>query len=731
MLVIVNDLLDLHKIEAGKVELEAVPFDLRPVLEELLEVVAPTAFSKGIELACFIPPPLEGERCPRLVGDPCRLKQIIMNLAYNGIKFTRKGHVIVACEVLPAGPETALVRVYTRLHIDVTDTGLGIDPAGIDRIWQDYVQADQSVTRLYGGTGMGLPISKRLAELMGGTISVESAPGVGSTFVVEVPLRLIGECWEEEKKAEEGKERMEEEVEVTPGPAAARLEDAPSLATLPPRRHMNDPAPLYPPRLALPAALAAYPPLWIVHPDPEISAILLEYARSAGWPRPASAARRPDEPPPDVEPAAQRPPLALLVLDESVQCRPAADAAASAAAALVCLEAPLPRSERAHRRRLADRRPSACECATEAPGPLECAVAAPAALPAAAAVAGPALVAELSLAKPVRYHKFVTTLQRALEALAQAAAAAEAEAARPEAEAEAAAGTAAGPGPKLEAAAAGTAVVGRRVRRRRSSKCGRTLGEGAHRERAAGAPPEPAALGEPTPPEFPAASPEPAPAPPPPPPAPTEASAPPEAPAPPPSPGPPPARATPEPSPSPPNPQGAAAAPSAPSAAPAEQPQQQQQQPGILVVDDVDLNRKVCVSLLRKGGLASDQAAHGGEAVDRVRARCDTTLIPPAARGECPYRVIFMDVEMPVLNGTGATREIRRLEAEGKTGGPPSAIVALTANVTEEALQRCLGSGMDGLLAKPVRKDEVLGTVEKYSAWRRPEPGAPAPAPRP
>eukprot|EP00741_Cyanophora_paradoxa_P021813 tig00000241_g21056.t1 len=664
MLVIVNDLLDLHKIEAGKIELEAIPFDLRPVLEELIEVVAPTAFSKGIEMASFIPPPSAGERCPRLVGDPCRLKQ-----------FTRKGHVIVACEVLPAGPAAAVVRVHTRLHIDVKDTGLGIDPAGIDRIFQDYAQADQSVTRLYGGTGMGLPIVKRMAELMGGTVSVESAPGVGSTFTVEVPLPLVDECGgpPSQPGGPGGNEAEAEDEEVAPGPAAARLEDAPSLATLPPRRHTNEQPPLYPPRLALPAGLAEYPPLWVVHPDSEVAAIVLEYARSAGWPRPASGARRPDEPPPD--PAAPRPPRALLVLDESVPCRPVAAAAASAAASLVCLEPPIPRSARAHRRRSTSRRPSVRACASEAPP--ECTLAPP------RGEAGPALVSELPLVKPVRYHKFVKTLQRALEALAAAESVAPAADADAEAEAEAKAGpeaeakvgaeaeappAAAGaedglgtvqegaPGAEAEAAV----IEGSARRSRRPARAARG---GARAGAAPPAPPDrkaPARRGA----------------------------------------------------------RGGGLRPAGPAGAP-EAAERPAEQPGILVVDDVDLkcpapprpapplgssasrppagphlagSRKVCASLLKKGGLACDEAAHGAEALDRVRAR--------AARGDAPYRVVFMDMEMPVLDGTGATREIRRLEAAGETGGPPSAIVALTANVVAESLQRCLDAGMDALLAK-------------------------------
>eukprot|EP00741_Cyanophora_paradoxa_P025249 tig00000361_g24368.t1 len=675
------------------VDLEAVPFDLRPALEELVEIVAPTAFAKGVELASFIPPPLEGERCPRLVGDPCRLKrapprpapprpnlppdapacrQIITNLAYNGIKFTHKGHVIVACEVFPAGPAAA------RLRVEVSDTGLGIDPKGIDRIWQDYVQADQSITRLFGGTGMGLPISKRLVELMGGSITVESVPGHGSTFTIEVPLALAP-C--AENGLANGVARSESGDEAAPEPAPARLEDAPSLAGMYPHLGPGSPA-LYPPRLALPPGLPAFPPLLVFHPDPEVSAIVLGYARSAGWPGPSSRAHAPpapagpEEPPAGREPPAALPPHALVIVDES-----------SSASALD-----------------ASRSPDA-----ERGSP------APSGVP-----AGPEWVAELPLGKPVRYHKFVATLQRALDALAAAAAAAaeperletaagagapEAEAAVIEVRADAARSQTPAPSPPppprsspRPRSPSGAADGGQRsgstarggAEAPRSIPGGRPGGRSFPRPSGARSAERRRQLGRPS-----------------------GALAIPKA----------AARASPHPPPPPPP--------------PADGPLEQ---PPILVVDDVDLNRKVCVSLLKKGGLACDQATHGGEAVDHVRARCVCARSPfskigreemEAARGEAPYRVIFMDMEMPVLDGTGATREIRRLEAAGETGGPPSAIVveceltlrapqALTANAMEASLRRCLEAGMNAVLVKPVRKDDVLGTVERHSTWRRP-----------
>eukprot|EP00741_Cyanophora_paradoxa_P005513 tig00000893_g5345.t1 len=156
-----RSLLDLHKIEAGRIVLEAIPFDLRAVVEDTVEAVAPAAFEKGVEIAAYLP--CEGAAAgpgeaaipipARLLGDPCRVKQIITNLAFNGVKFTQRGHVLVRVAAVRALPAAILLR------IEVEDTGLGIDESGLERIFQDYVQADQSITRLYGGTGMGEPFA--------------------------------------------------------------------------------------------------------------------------------------------------------------------------------------------------------------------------------------------------------------------------------------------------------------------------------------------------------------------------------------------------------------------------------------------------------------------------------------------------------------------------------------------------------------------------------------------
>jgi PAS domain S-box-containing protein len=174
LLSLIEEILDFSKIEAGRIDLEARPFALVALIEEAVELLAPRAQAKGIEIASFI-----DERLPAvLVGDAARLRQVLLNLAGNAIKFTEKGGVAVIVE----SDETGAVR------FQVSDTGIGLKGEDQARIFRDFEQADDSSTRKYGGTGLGLAISKRIVERMGGRIEVESAPGVGSTFSVAVPL---------------------------------------------------------------------------------------------------------------------------------------------------------------------------------------------------------------------------------------------------------------------------------------------------------------------------------------------------------------------------------------------------------------------------------------------------------------------------------------------------------------------------------------------------------------
>jgi signal transduction histidine kinase/CheY-like chemotaxis protein len=175
LLSLIEEILDFSKIEAGRLDLEARPFALGALVEEVVELLAPRAQAKGIEIASFV-----DERLPAiLVGDAARLRQVLLNLAGNAIKFTERGGGAVIVEPDEA---TGAVRFQVR------DTGVGLKGEDQARIFRDFEQADGSPTRKFGGTGLGLAISKRIVERMDGHIDVESAPGVGSIFSFTVPL---------------------------------------------------------------------------------------------------------------------------------------------------------------------------------------------------------------------------------------------------------------------------------------------------------------------------------------------------------------------------------------------------------------------------------------------------------------------------------------------------------------------------------------------------------------
>ena len=172
LLVVINDILDFSKIEAGKMEIEAVPFDLYDCAGQVMKTLAVRAHQKGVELAFEI-----GGNVPRwVIGDPGRLRQILINLVGNSIKFTEKGEVLVRIESANAA------KGVSDLQFKVVDTGIGIPPDKQKILFRAFSQADSSHTRKYGGTGLGLAITARLVELMGGRIWLESEPGKGSTF---------------------------------------------------------------------------------------------------------------------------------------------------------------------------------------------------------------------------------------------------------------------------------------------------------------------------------------------------------------------------------------------------------------------------------------------------------------------------------------------------------------------------------------------------------------------
>ncbi len=182
LLTIINDILDFSKIEAGELELDRHPFSLRECVESALTLVALPAAEKGLELIADLDP--AGPEL--LLGDVTRLRQVIVNLLSNAVKFTPAGEVLVT---VTGEPDEAEGPDGVRLEIAVRDTGIGIPADRMDRLFQSFSQVDSSTTREYGGTGLGLVISRRLAEAMGGGLRVESEPGIGSTFTVTVRLR--------------------------------------------------------------------------------------------------------------------------------------------------------------------------------------------------------------------------------------------------------------------------------------------------------------------------------------------------------------------------------------------------------------------------------------------------------------------------------------------------------------------------------------------------------------
>jgi two-component system sensor histidine kinase/response regulator len=178
LLQIINDILDVSKIEAGKLAVESTPFELDAVLENVANLIAERAAEKGLELMLRV-----GKGIPRsLIGDPLRLDQILLNYANNAVKFTDHGEIVIAVDLIEETEHDGLFR------FSVSDTGIGLTQEQKEKLFQSFHQADMSTSRQYGGTGLGLAIAKKLAELMGGEVGVESTYGAGSTFWLTIRL---------------------------------------------------------------------------------------------------------------------------------------------------------------------------------------------------------------------------------------------------------------------------------------------------------------------------------------------------------------------------------------------------------------------------------------------------------------------------------------------------------------------------------------------------------------
>ncbi|WP_247876060.1 response regulator [Azospirillum sp. TSH100] len=184
LLTIINDILDISKLEAGRVTIETLPFDAADLVEGVVELLTPRAYEKGIEIGFYIDPLLRRT----LLGDPTRIRQILVNLVGNAVKFTDQGSVAVELEAL----ETTDAHLVMR--ITVTDTGIGIPDEALPSLFNKFQQVDGSITRKFGGTGLGLAICRQLSELMGGSIAVESSLDIGSRFLVDLPLALAEEA---------------------------------------------------------------------------------------------------------------------------------------------------------------------------------------------------------------------------------------------------------------------------------------------------------------------------------------------------------------------------------------------------------------------------------------------------------------------------------------------------------------------------------------------------------
>jgi len=204
LLGIIDDVLDVSRLEAGKISLETIPFDLDELIDAAIRLMAPRARERGLALR-RLPPGAAGDMMPRarVLGDPTRIRQVLLNLISNAIKFTEAGEVVVAAERAASGAVT----------ITVSDTGIGLDPATIDKLFERFEQADGTIARRFGGTGLGLHISRQLVELMGGRIAAAPRPNGGSRFWFTLPLESAPDTAVDQAAAEP----------AAPSPAGGRV----------------------------------------------------------------------------------------------------------------------------------------------------------------------------------------------------------------------------------------------------------------------------------------------------------------------------------------------------------------------------------------------------------------------------------------------------------------------------------------------------------------------------
>jgi two-component system, sensor histidine kinase and response regulator len=184
LLTIINDILDFSKLEASKLTLEAVPMSPAATFEGAIELIETQASDKNLEIATFIAPELSGQ----FLSDSGRLRQVVLNLASNAVKFTPSGSISISADIVASGDESATIRV------EVADTGIGLNEEARSKLFEKFVQADASITRRFGGTGLGLAICKQIIELMNGTVGVDSEEGKGSTFWFEIELERTGDA---------------------------------------------------------------------------------------------------------------------------------------------------------------------------------------------------------------------------------------------------------------------------------------------------------------------------------------------------------------------------------------------------------------------------------------------------------------------------------------------------------------------------------------------------------